>query len=89
MWYWTYVLQSKKDGKMYVGYSHDLKGRLEAHNKGYVASTKNRCPLVLIYSEMCRDKKDALQREKYLKTHLGKLFIHKRLKTYLTGCKKS
>lgn len=39
----------------------------------------------LIYFEGCLNQKDATHREKYLKTHFGKLFIKNRLKSYLTG----
>lgn len=87
--HWTYVLRSEKDGKMYVGYTHDLKGRFEAHTKGYVQSTKTRLPVALIYAELCRNKSDAIHRERYLKTHHGRMFLRNRLKSYLTGCKKS
>ena len=47
--YYIYVLKSKKDNKMYTGYTKDLKLRFEQHNKGLVDSTKNRQPLKLIY----------------------------------------
>lgn len=83
--YYIYVLKSKKDDNFYVGYTQDLKSRFEQHSKGFVDSTKNRRPFVLIYSEACLDKKDAMKREKYLKTYLGKLFLRNRLKSYLTG----
>jgi len=83
--YYTYVLKSEADHQLYVGYSKDLKLRFERHNNGYIDSTKNRQPLKLIYYEACLTKQDALQREKYLKTWHGKQFIHKRLKSYLTG----
>ena len=83
--YFTYVLQSKNDGGFYTGYTEDLKLRFDQHNKGYVESTKNRRPLKLIYYEACIDRNDATRREKYLKTHYGKMFIRKRLKSYLTG----
>ena len=82
---YTYVLISEKDGKYYVGYSKDLKLRFEQHKKGLVKSTKNRRPLKLIYYEACLLQEDALQREKYLKTYYGKMFIRKRLKSYFTG----
>ncbi len=85
IFYYVYVLQSQKDKKFYVGYTHDLKSRFEQHTKKKVASTKNRGPLKIIYSEACLNKKDAIHREKYLKTYLGKLFLHNRLKSYLTG----
>ena len=85
---YTYVLLSEKDGKFYTGCSDDLKGRFEEHSRGRVASTKNRRPLKLVYYEACRDRKDARHREKYLKTHHGKMFLRSRLKSYLTGCKR-
>lgn len=83
--YYIYVLRSKIDNGFYVGYTENLKLRFEQHSKGQVISTRDRRPLEIIYSEMCLSKKDALHREKYLKTHHGKLFLRNRLKSYLTG----
>lgn len=83
--YYTYVLHSEKDGKLYVGFTKDLKQRFELHNKGRVDSTKDRRPLKLIYYEACNVKEDATKREKYLKTHYGRMFLAKRLKSYFTG----
>ena len=83
--YYTYILQSDKDGKYYAGYTKDLNLRFEQHNKGLVESTRNRRPLKLIYYEACLSQADALKREKYFKTHYGKLFLKKRLKSYFTG----
>ena len=83
--YYTYVLRSKKDGKFYTGFTSDLKLRFEKHRKGQVESTKDRRPLELIYYEACIDRDDATHREKYLKTYHGRMFIKKRLKSYLTG----
>ena len=47
--FYTYVLFSLKDKKLYAGYSKDVKLRFEQHKKGLVESTKNRRPLELIY----------------------------------------
>jgi len=33
----------------------------------------------------CLDQEDATKREKYLKTFHGKMFLRRRLKSYLTG----
>ncbi len=85
MLYYTYVLLSKKVNKFYTGYTKNLNLRFKQHNKGKVESTKDRRPLKLIYYEACLNQQDATKREKYLKTYLGKLFIHNRLKSYLTG----
>ncbi len=83
--YYTYVLQSSKDSQFYTGFTKDLKLRFEQHNKGLVESTKTRNPLKLVYYEACIRKEDAIRREKYLKTYLGKMFLKNRLKSYLTG----
>ena len=82
---YVYVLRSTKDGQFYVGLTRDLRARLQAHNKGLVASTKRRVPLELIYWEGCLNESDAAQREKYLKSAWGKRYIKGRLRRYLTG----
>src|SRR6056297_807911 len=84
-YYYIYVLLSEKDGKKYTGYTKNLSLRFEAHNAGEVPSTKNRRPLKLIYFEGCLSKEDALRREQYLKTHYGKMFLAKRLKSYVSS----
>lgn len=83
--YWVYVLQSLKDGKKYTGYTKNLPSRFATHQNGNVTSTKDRRPLKLIYFEGCLNQQDATKREKYLKTHYGKMFIKKRLKSYFMG----
>ena len=85
MFYYTYILRSLKDNKMYTGYTKNLKLRFERHNKGLVESTKDRKPFTLMYYEACLNQQDATHREKYLKTYNGKRFIRNRLKSYLTG----
>ena len=71
MFYYTYILRSIKDNKMYTGYTKNLKLRFEQHNKGLVKSTGNRKPFMLMYYEACLNQKDATHREKYLKTYNG------------------
>ena len=83
--YYTYILKSSKDKKFYTGYTKNLKLRFEQHQKGLVESTKLRLPLSLIYYEACLNQQDATHREKYLKSYHGKMYIRKRLKSYLTG----
>jgi len=84
-YYYVYVLLSEKDGNKYTGYTQNLSLRFEQHQKGKVSATKHRRPLKLVYFEACLKQEDALQREKYLKTHYGKMFLKKRLKSYFTG----
>lgn len=84
-YYYTYVLRSLKDGMNYTGYTKNLKSRFEQHCNGEVESTKDRRPLVLIYFEGCLNQQDATHREKYLKTHFGKMYLKNRLKQWSCG----
>ena len=78
--FYTYILKSEKDGKMYIGFSNDLKQRILEHNNGFVPATKTRRPLTLIYYEACLNKQSAIEREKYFKTGFGRRFLKNRLK---------
>ncbi len=67
-----YILISLKDKCLYIGYTNNIKNRLEKHNNGYVKATKNRRPLKLIYYEAYIFEKEAKQRKKYLKGGKGR-----------------
>ncbi len=82
--FYTYVLLSKKDNRLYTGYTGDLRKRFIAHNSGKVQATKNRGPFELIYYEACLNEQDATAREKYLKTGMGKRYLKNRLKRFLS-----
>ena len=81
--YYTYILKSKKDGKLYTGYTNDLRKRILQHNTGKSTYTKGRGPFVIIYYEACVDKEDARSRELYLKSGRGKRYIKSRLQRFL------
>jgi len=83
--YYNYVLCSKKDTTFYTGFTKNLKLKCEQHNKGLLVATKDRKPCNLIYYEACPNRRDAIKREKYLKSFRGKIFLKRRLKSYLTG----
>ncbi|MEK7120930.1 MAG: GIY-YIG nuclease family protein [Patescibacteria group bacterium] len=84
MYYYTYVLQSDKDGKWYTGFTNNLRKRFKQHNMGMSVSTKGRGPFKLIYYEACMNLQDAGQREIYLKSGTGKKYIKMRLKRFLS-----
>ena len=81
--HFTYVLLSLKDKNFFTGYSNNLPKRVKEHKLGRVFSTKNRLPVILVYYEVCNNKADAIAREKYLKSGMGKRYIKNRLKNYL------
>lgn len=79
MFYYTYVLQSSVDDKLYVGWTLDLAKRVEKHNRGLVLATQARKPLKLLYYEACLNKQSAIRREKYFKTGFGRRFLKERI----------
>ena len=77
--YYTYVLKSQEEGKLYIGFTKDIKGRVIMHKKGEVNATRERLPVELVYYEACRDKRSAVRREKQLKTGFGRAYLKRRL----------
>jgi len=81
--YYTYILRSLKNGLYYTGFASDLRKRFNQHNNNENVYTKGRGPFELIYYEMCKNMKDATEREIYLKSGHGKRYLKKRLKRFL------
>lgn len=84
--YYVYVLESliTKNWK-YKGTTSNLERRFKEHNAGKSFATAPHRPFKLIYYEAYLLEKDALAREKYLKTSMGKRVIKKQLKHYLNS----
>ncbi len=72
----VYVLYSEKFDKIYIGYTSDLEQRFLSHNKlskkGYTVKFR---PWKIVYTEQFEDKKEAMRREKALKSSRGRYFI--------------
>ncbi len=72
----VYVLYSGKYDKIYIGYTSNLEARLLSHNKlGNKGWTIKYRPWELIHSESFETKKDAMTREKELKSYRGRVWI--------------
>jgi len=65
--YFVYLLKSKVDDSLYIGYTDDLKKRLYQHNDKQNTSTKSKAPYELIYCEVYKARSDAKYREQNLK----------------------
>jgi len=79
--YYTYILRSiRTHGAIYIGYTNDLKSRLENHNSeknnGY---TKRHSPWEIESYLAFTEEEDAKRFEMYLKSNSGKAFMRKRL----------
>ncbi len=79
----VYILRSTVDGSFYIGYSSDINRRLFEHNSGKTRYTKNKRPWELVYSEKFISKKDALKRERFLKSQKNRSFYEKLIKGIL------
>lgn len=81
--FYTYILKSIRDDKLYIGYTNDLRKRFKQHSEGLSSYTKSRGPWEIIYYEACLNEEDARSRELYLKTGMGRRYINSRLKRFL------
>ena len=80
MAYFVYILESLKDGRYYVGSTHNLEDRLKRHNEGRVNYTKTNRPWELVYSEEHPDRSRAVKRENEIKDHKRRTFIEALIK---------
>lgn len=76
----TYILQSEKNGKHYIGSTDDIIKRIIKHNKGYSRYTKGKGPFKLVYKEEYPTRSQAKKREYYLKSLKNVKFIEKLIK---------
>jgi len=67
----VYILYSKKDKKLYVGCTSNLKNRIKRHESGQVEATKHRRPILLVHDEIFENKSEAFNRERFLKSLWG------------------
>lgn len=77
--FYTYILQSLKDGSCYTGHTDDLATRLKKHNSGGVIYTAKKKPWKLAWYCAFQAKEKAIKFEKYLKAGSGFAFARKHL----------
>lgn len=89
MFYFVYILRSKKDGKLYTGLTSSLEKRLIKHNNGKNFSTKSRIPFELLFYEALPTREEATIREKFYKSGRGREIIKQILFKTLKGMRTS
>jgi predicted GIY-YIG superfamily endonuclease len=78
--FYVYILRSESHPEQtYVGFSEDLKQRLQTHNQGGSIHTAKFAPWRIEFYCAFKGKDRALEFERYLKSHSGKAFANKRL----------
>jgi len=69
--YQIYILESKTNGRYYIGHTENMAIRLKRHNRGLVKSTKNYKPWKIIHTENYDTKQEAYRRELEIKSYKG------------------
>ena len=79
MSYYSYVLRSTKNGILYKGSTQNLEKRLQTHNSGKVKFTSKNIPWELVISEEFSTRSEAVKREKWYKSGIGRDWINSKL----------
>lgn len=78
--YYVYAIYNDKHNKIYIGQTSNLSERLNLHNNRVFINSYT-CRFdgnwILIYKEELNSRKEALIREKQLKSYRGREFIKK------------
>ena len=82
--FYAYAIWNKLRDKIYVGSTENIENRLKRHNnllpnKGKSFTNKNSGVWKLIYHEKFQTRKEALKREKELKSFRGREFIRNKI----------
>jgi putative endonuclease len=80
--FYTYVLKSHKNDKLYIGSTNNLKRRFTEHNQGKGGKyAKDNKPFELIYYEAYNEYNLAKKSERFFKTGYGKEVLKDKLST--------
>jgi putative endonuclease len=77
--YFVYVISSINRNYTYVGLTNNPDRRINQHNKGYNRTTKAYKPFEVILVEDFPSRSSAREREKFLKSGIGREFIKETL----------
>ena len=73
--YSIYILYSEKCDRYYIGYSADVAERLERHNKGMVAATRNCRPYQIKATKEFNTELEARKEEIRLKKQKSRKYL--------------
>ena len=84
--FYVYVIKNSQNGKIYIGQTSNLEKRLKRHNdklsnkrKSFTYKNKGSGKWILVYKEEFEERKDALKREKKLKSFQGRKFLRDKI----------
>ena len=73
--FYAYILYSATLGRFYVGQTEDLANRLKEHGQGRGIYTQQTSDWIVVYSEMCISRADAVLLEKKIKARGAGRFL--------------
>ena len=73
--YFVYALKSIHRNYIYVGLTNNVEQRFNQHNNGYEKTTRPYSPFSILYTEEFSTRKAAREKEKYLKSGIGKEWL--------------
>ena len=76
--FYVYVLRSKTTGKHYTGQTSNLQRRMIQHNNSHFPTSftaRNPGPWILIHFEQFATRKEAIRRERWLKSGVGRQWL--------------
>ena len=77
--HFVYVLESADSQHWYFGITNDVKKRVVEHNAGKSIHTNKHKPWLLRLCVTFKERKNAEDFEKYMKSHSGRAFMKKHL----------
>ena len=84
MTFWVYVLISQTTGRRYIGYTSDIERRLREHNDKKTGkkrfTRKQPGPWSVVYQEEFSSRREAMHREKFLKSGQGREWLAEKLR---------
>lgn len=83
--YFVYVIRSIQNNYLYKGMTNNLERRISEHNEGKCFATKKYLPFYLVFVQICENRKEARNLEKYLKSGTGREIIDERGSSPLGG----
>ena len=75
MAYYVYVLRSDRTARRYVGSTQNVEARIVRHNAGHSKATKGGIPWSLIHLEEFETRSEAVHRERFLKSGVGRAWL--------------
>jgi len=73
--FFSYILQSKKTKRYYIGSTDDVKNRLEEHNTGETVSIRRGIPWKIVHAEQFSTRSEAIRKENQIKARGAQRYL--------------